>query len=377
MAPYLINGKEAQGEDYAEAIEALPSAEDHPAEVCVETADNRALTVCNWPGGRFLLIDRMSDGSGCRSPALSKEQAKAVVVSVLNGDEWRKGLQWELGGQATKYARRRMLAVLLVAATLVALPMWRSGCGVDSPPPTRQVVEPKDLAGTWYYRGVAPGTVCEITLNPDNTYLLIHHRSSTASTNTGRWGLVPRDPSQSLWLYPFYASSISGRGAVGPVAAVGWRVTSVSSNLVAPFGGDSLDPHQWAVLSRAAVEPLPEATAVGAAKGWLGVVAALTVVVCVSIGLLLWRASTELRAGKRDWSSESSVASAVLPQIQRLRGDHLSGAPVPTRHALAHRWLVATARRFVAQFPYFRKPEDPDAATPHGTPDHTTPKSKS
>jgi hypothetical protein len=37
MGPYLINGQEAQGEDHAEALEALPRAEDEPAELCIET----------------------------------------------------------------------------------------------------------------------------------------------------------------------------------------------------------------------------------------------------------------------------------------------------------------------------------------------------
>jgi hypothetical protein len=368
MAPYFIDGKEAQGEDYAEALEALPSAEDHPAEVCIETPNNRTLMVCNWPGGRFLVIDKRPDGSEWRSQPLGREQVRAVVVSFLNGEEWRKGLQWELEGLAAEDNRRGMLVILLVAVLIIGVVLWHSGpfnSGVSTPPPPQQAVGPKDVVGTWHYRGAAPGTVCEINLNADETYSVIHRRSSTASTNTGRWALEPRDLPPSLVLYPFYTSSSSERGAIDRSQGIRWWVTSASSNPVAPFGGDSVDPRRWAVLSRAKVEPVP-------ARDWPGMVAALTIVVCMSAGLLWWKARTKPRAGKWEWSSGLSVASAVLPRIERLRADHLSSAPIPVYHTPAHKRLVAMARRFVAQFAYFRKPENPDPAAPHETRDRTT-----
>jgi hypothetical protein len=61
-------------------------------------------------------------------------------------------------------------------------------------------------------------------------------------------------------------------------------------------------------------------------------------------------------------ASGSSVASAILPQIERLRGNRLSSAPVPARHTPAHKWLIASARRVVSRFRYFQKRENPDTA---------------
>jgi len=147
-----------------------------------------------------------------------------------------------------------------------------------------------------------------------------------------------------------------------------WRVTSVSSNAVAPFGGDSLDPHQWAVLSRDTAGSLADG---GGKPGTIGMLAAFAIILCVSIGWCGWKALMKSRAGRRERVSERSVASNVLPRIERLRHGHLSGAPVPARRALGRKWLVATARRFVAQLAYFRKPENPDPTAPHETRDHT------
>jgi hypothetical protein len=364
MAPYFIDGREAHGEDYAKAIDALQGVlSDYPAEVCIETSDKRGLTVCRWPDGVFRVLDKMSDGSEWRTPALSKEQVNALLGSFLSGEEWRKGLLWEPGTPATKDVRLRALAVFLVTGLLFAFAMWSGGFfnrQVNFPRPPQEKVEPKDFAGTWYYRGAAPGTVCEITLNTNGTYSLIHRRSNIASTNTGAWGL----PGVGiLWLYPFYTSSASGRGVADRTVQVEWRLTCVASNRIAPFGGDSLEANQWAILSRTPVKPRSQPIAT---MGSLGMVAALIFLVCA--GLFWWK--VRIRAETRERSSKSNIAAALLPQLQRLREEHLEGAPVAAHPTLAHKRLLAMARRFVAHFAYFRKPEPPDPAASRESQDH-------
>lgn len=108
----------------------------------------------------------------------------------------------------------------------------------------------------------------------------------------------------------------------------------------------------------------------GGASRWLALVAALVIVASLGVALRRRRVLGKLRAAEPEWSSGSSVASTVLPRIARLRGAHLSGAPVPSHHTLAHKWLLGIARQFVAQFGYFRNPESPRPDVPHATRDH-------
>jgi hypothetical protein len=263
----------------------------------------------------------------------------------------------------------RPFAIVLLGLSLV-------GCGVRIAPPTQQEVWHKDVVGTtWQYRGTAPATNCEITFNADGTYTLVRRLSGSTLTNTGWWGLS----GAHLNLAPFDTFSPTGQGAIERHRLVRWWFTDVSTNQVVLFGGDSLDPHRWAVLSRVGGEPAvrtdigkpPRPLPVGIAPARPGgddltrtigfsVVAGLAVCLAVSIGLRLWRALPRPRPGKQKWSSGSSAASAILPRIQRLRGSHLSVAPVPARQTPAHNWLIATARRVLAHLTYFRKRENPE-----------------
>ncbi len=97
------------------------------------------------------------------------------------------------------------------------------------------------------------------------------------------------------------------------------------------------------------------------AKILLSVAAVLAAYLCVSVGRRWW---VRRGAWKREWSSGPRGASAVLPEIERLRKSGLSGAPVASHHSLAHRWLLAKAREVVAQLAFFNKPgpENVDAA---------------
>jgi len=90
----------------------------------------------------------------------------------------------------------------------------------------------------------------------------------------------------------------------------------------------------------------------------LSVVAVLAAYLCESIGqrwctkrMRLWAWK---RAGKREWSGGTRAASAILPEIERLRRAGLSGARTHARQTPAHRWLIATTRQLVARLAFFR-----------------------
>jgi hypothetical protein len=64
---YLIDGKEAQGEDYAGAIDALQN--DDLGYVYFKIPEKGTLMVSTYPGG-FLVTDERLDGSSWTSPTL-------------------------------------------------------------------------------------------------------------------------------------------------------------------------------------------------------------------------------------------------------------------------------------------------------------------
>lgn len=266
----------------------------------------------------------------------------------------------------------RLFAILLLGLGL-------SGCGVV-PAPTQQDVS--DVGGTtWKYRGAASAANCEITFNADGTYSLVRRLPGSALTNTGCWGLS----GAYLYLAPFDLFSAKGKGAIERSKWVRWWFTDVSTNQVVLFGGDSSDPHQWSVLRRAGGEPAlttdkgkptrPPRAAIGPAHSvtddlartiGFSLAAGLLVCVVLKFGLWVWSALPRARAARAERSSGPSLVSAVLPQIERLRANHLSGAAVAVPQTLVHKRLIAAAKRVVAHFTYFRRGanSDPDE-TPH------------
>jgi hypothetical protein len=117
-ASYLIDGKEAQGEDYARAIDALPS--DDLGFVRVKIPETGTVMVSTYPGG-FIVTDERLDGSSWTSPTLAKDRVKDLVASFLRGDDWREGLQWELTTLTTRDAWRRTLRIVLIGVVVIAL----------------------------------------------------------------------------------------------------------------------------------------------------------------------------------------------------------------------------------------------------------------
>ena len=117
---YLIDGKPAQGEDYALAIESLPI--DDLDCVQIGTPDRGYVSVSTIAGG-FLVTDERPDGSSWAArSALTKEQVKNLVASFLSGsDKWRTGLEWELVVLTRQEGRRRTMRILLIGAVVVAL----------------------------------------------------------------------------------------------------------------------------------------------------------------------------------------------------------------------------------------------------------------
>jgi hypothetical protein len=122
VMPYLIDGKEALGDDYVGAIDALPS--DDLGYVRVKIPQKGTLMVSTYPGG-FLVTDERLDGSSWTSPALAKDRVKDLVGLFLKGrDDWRAGLEWELTTLTTGDAWRRTLRIVLIGAVVVAFALW-------------------------------------------------------------------------------------------------------------------------------------------------------------------------------------------------------------------------------------------------------------
>jgi hypothetical protein len=102
MTRYVIDGKQAQGEDYLGAIDAL--ACNDLCYVRVIIPDKGTLMVSVYPGG-LLVTDERQDGSSWTSPVLATDRVKDLVGLFLDGrDDWRKGLDWELTTVATTVA---------------------------------------------------------------------------------------------------------------------------------------------------------------------------------------------------------------------------------------------------------------------------------
>jgi hypothetical protein len=119
---YLIDGKEAHGEDYASAIDALPK--DDLDFVCVKIPEKGTLIVFTYPEG-YVVTDERLDGSAWTSPMLASDQVKALVQSFLKGgDDWRKDLQWEMTTLTTRDVGWRVLRIMLVGMVFVMLALW-------------------------------------------------------------------------------------------------------------------------------------------------------------------------------------------------------------------------------------------------------------
>ena len=133
----------------------------------------------------------------------------------------------------------------------ILLGLALAGCGIGMPPPTKQKVSPNDIAGSWRYPGMFPGDSGQITFDTNGTFTLVltYKRSVTAFTNTGTWSLTS---DAYLDLKPFWTSSLQKPQSIERHESTRWWITSWYTKGVAPFGGDSLDPDQWALLGRGA-----------------------------------------------------------------------------------------------------------------------------
>ena len=200
-------------------------------------------------------------------------------------------------------------------------------------------------------------------------------------TTKASWGLS----GAYLYLAPFDLVSARGKGAIERSQWVRWWFTDVSDNHVVLFGGDSSDPHKWSVLGRVGGQPAlttdkgkptrPPRAVIGPAHSVTGdlartigfsLAAGLVLCLVLRFGSWVWNALPRPRAARAEWSSEPSLASAVLPQIEGLRANHLSGAPVAVPQTLVHKRLIAAAKRVVARFTYFRGGGNSDAnEAPH------------
>jgi len=88
---------------------------------------------------------------------------------------------------------------------------------------------------------------------------------------------------------------------------------------------------------------------------WLIVLAVLIAYLCVSVGLRLCAEEARRRASEEQFTGTAFKVSAIAPQIQQLRRDHLAARSRPP-HSFYRTGLMAAARRMVTSLSYFRRP---------------------
>lgn len=87
---------------------------------------------------------------------------------------------------------------------------------------------------------------------------------------------------------------------------------------------------------------------------WLIVLAALVAYLCVSVGKRLRAEEARRRERERQFPGTAFDVSAIAPQINRLRQDHLAAVHSHPRHARYRTAMVAAVRRLVTSLAYFR-----------------------
>src|ERR1035437_3436288 len=93
---------------------------------------------------------------------------------------------------------------------------------------------------------------------------------------------------------------------------------------------------------------------------WLGILAALSAYLGVSIGRRMRAEAARRRARERQLPGTAFDVSAIAPQIQRLRMDYIATSRRRQQFSLYRASLIAEARRVVTELPYFRdaKPDE-------------------
>jgi hypothetical protein len=98
---------------------------------------------------------------------------------------------------------------------------------------------------------------------------------------------------------------------------------------------------------------------------WLIVLAVLIAYLCVSVGLRLRAEEARRRASEEQFMGTAFKVSAIAPQIQQLRRDHLAARSRPP-HSFHRTGLMAAARRMVTSLSYFRRARPEHETETHG-----------
>ena len=116
---YLIDGRDAAGDAYIDAIDSLP--DNDLKYVDVGTRNNR-LRISTWPGGLQLLHYRPDGSSWVARRVLNKDEVKILVAGFLtNRNDWTAQLDWEQVEVTSREARYRTVRILLMAVIAVVL----------------------------------------------------------------------------------------------------------------------------------------------------------------------------------------------------------------------------------------------------------------
>ena len=94
--------------------------------------------------------------------------------------------------------------------------------------------------------------------------------------------------------------------------------------------------------------------------------ALLSVYLCVSVGLRLRSEAARQRTGETQPPGTAFDVSAIAPQIQKLREDHLAAMRSRPHRSHYRAKLVAAARQVVTALAYFHRSGSEDEMHKHG-----------
>jgi hypothetical protein len=102
---------------------------------------------------------------------------------------------------------------------------------------------------------------------------------------------------------------------------------------------------------------------------WSIVLAVLIAYLCVSVvlrlGLRLRAEEVRRRASEKEFTGTAFDVSAIAPQLQQLRQDHLAAPHSRPCHSFYRTGLMAAARRMVTNLRYFRRVRPEHEAQKH------------
>jgi hypothetical protein len=93
---------------------------------------------------------------------------------------------------------------------------------------------------------------------------------------------------------------------------------------------------------------------------WLVVLAVLIVYLCVSLWVHSYLEEVKLRHREREFQGNAFRVSAIAPQIQQVRQNHIAAARARPSESFYRMALMAAASQVVTSLAYFRRDRSDD-----------------